>query len=174
MEIDPIETKNEAYNDAYLQTKQRPRSEARARYYKPSSDTYSRRRHETEKAEKTSFQERFTLQAIICGGFLALLLLFNIVDSSFTNNITGWIEQNLSYDMLAEEDGVGGWVNAISAFFADEGHPQEPGIHYETPPQAEATPMPHVDTNSSPDTSRIDENILHEINTAVDAYNDIN
>ena len=147
------EPKNETVYQ--YQHQHRPRSEARARYYKPAAGNFARRTHTD--ASRGGFKERFVLQAIICGGFLAVLLFFNVVDTNFTNAVTGWIERNIAFDMLAEDDAPG-WINTIVEVFSGEDN-----FHFE------AVPAYHAD-DSMADDFRIDENILHEINAAVDVY----
>ena len=149
----------------------RPQSEARVRYYKPRRDAGTRtRRYAARSAqEKTgsNFKARMVFQATICGGFLALLLFFNIIDTGFTNAVTGWIEQSISFDMLAEEGGVVGWVNSLLGIF--ENDEQAAPAHYEVY-------MPYTGAGienpaeAASDFSRIDESILREINSRVDIY----
>jgi hypothetical protein len=97
------------------------------------------------------------LQAIICGGFLAALLIFSIVDTAFTNGVTSWVERNLSFDFFAYDDGVGSWTDRVLNIF-------------ET---TETAPIDYADIDNSPHSipegsltpgdSWIDESILEEI-----------
>ena len=154
-----------------------PRSNARSRYRRPESGqsrlqrcSYPRKGSTNEKTiSPTTFKEKIVFQAIICGGFLAILLFFNIIDSGFTNNVTDWIYRNISFDMLAEENGVGGWVDSILGIFGNDVNDTEhPLPHYEIihdgteagvmPVQIQ--PLPQANTI---DSSRIDESILREI-----------
>ena len=109
------------------------------------------------------FKERFVFQAIICGGFLALLLFINMVDSGFTNAITGWVERNISYDMLAGRDGEGGLIDSIMGFFNNTDNETQSTDYLDAF-------MPQMGSQNSADFFRIDENILREINSAVDIY----
>jgi len=120
------------------------RSEARARYSKVAGRQTTARR-DNRKKSPMFFKERLIFQAIICGGFLAILLFFNIVDSNFTNGVTGWIDRNISYNML------------MGIFGDDDTDYIE--TFQEVPPAPIQT-----------DSSRVDENILHQINSAVDVY----
>ena len=163
MGTDPIEAKNEIFAE-------RPRSDVRARYYKPAESDYRRRAQAQEKSPRTGFRERFVFQAIICGGFLALLLFFNIIDTNFTNNVTGWIEHNIAFDMLAEDGGIGGWVDNIVGFFGNEDTQNEPGAQYDVPPQFDIQAVPYAPITNTPSSSHIDENILREIDASVDVY----
>jgi len=103
-----------------------PRSNARSRYRRPDAATRSghiRRnigRAANEKIAPSTFKERLIFQATICGGFLAVLLFFNIIDTDFTNGVTGWIEQNIAFDMLAEDGGVGDWVGSVLGIFGND------------------------------------------------------
>ncbi|MDR2183206.1 MAG: hypothetical protein LBE55_03440 [Clostridiales bacterium] len=154
-------------------------SGARARYGRagrPSTARgggYARRSGASEKtAPRYSFRQRIVFQATICGGFLAVLLFFNIVDTGFTNSVTGWIDRNISYDMLAEEGGIGGWVNSVMGIFGNDAEDEAPyyEVLYEDAGAGvfpEQTEMPQANTI---DSSRIDENILREIETMVDVY----
>ncbi|MCL2397402.1 MAG: hypothetical protein FWC93_04975 [Defluviitaleaceae bacterium] len=169
------EAKTEDIFAAPRQNHPRPRSEARIRYYKPPN---ARRRQppQQEKKPTTGFREHLVFQAIICGGFLAVLLFLNIVDSSPTNAVTGWISRNISHDMLAEEGGVGGWLNSVFGIF-DNDQADYPAEHYETYGHQMATEnttervvsVNHTEADGPYD-SRVDENILREIESLVDVY----
>jgi len=163
-----------------------PKSNARSRYRKPadSRQMTTRRTAERQKAaaSPSGFRERLVLQATICGGFLAVLLFFNIIDTNFTNSVMGWMEHNISYDMLAEEGSARGWVNSVVEFFADE--PQEAGgqpgyeaVLEETGPGANSVQTetaPEVVPINTTDSSRVDENILLEIDSTIDVYYESN
>ena len=154
-------------DDGFHHRQQRPRSEARIKYYKPAGHSARRSPGSAkEKRSKSSFKERIIFQATICGGFLALLLFFNIVDSGPTNTVTGWVNRNLSYDMLAEHGGFVPWVNSLLAIF-NNSEPDDTEYRQVYSPQA--TENPPI-TPDNPDISRIDENILREINSMVDVY----
>jgi len=181
----------EAKMDIYSNyTRTYPRSNARSRYRKPAerqgvakSSNYTRKSTPSEKTPST-FKERLILQATICGGFLAVLLFFNIIDSGFTNSVTGWIDRNISYDMLAEEGGIGGWVDSVVSLFgndaadtvdADDGAlPYFEAIHESIEVDAVIQPQTETTPANAADSSRVDENILHEIDSAVDVYRDFN
>ena len=149
-----------------------PRSNARSRYRKPvgtrSGGNTRRDSGTNEKTTPTTFKERIILQATICGGLLAVLLFFNIVDSGFTNSVTGWIDRNISYDMLAEEGGIGGWVDSVLGIFGNDSEDDALPyfeVYYDGAEVNTAIPMltelpPQANTI---DSSRIDENILREI-----------
>ena len=155
-----------------------PRSNARSRYRRPvgkqgvtrSGDRGRRDSGTNKKTTPSTFKERIVFQATICGGLLAVLLFFNIIDSGFTNNVTDWIDRNISYDMLAEEGGIGGWVDSVLGIFgndgAEEGLPYFEVYHYGAEANT-AEPVfvapPPIQANTI-DSSRIDENILREIN----------
>ena len=165
-----------------------PRSNARARYSKSAgagNRQGARRTHggdyrRRKQAEKTkspmSFKQRIVFQAIICGGFLAVLLFFNVADTNFTNGVMNWIDRNISYDMLAEEGGVGGWVDSVLSIFgndiADEA--AEAQLYYYEAfyddINVNAVPAQRAPQTNTTDSSRVDENILREINSLVDIY----
>jgi len=167
-----------------------PRSNARSRYRKPAEGRataradYARRNNATNEATTAStFKERIVFQATICGGFLAVLLFFNIIDTGFTNGVMSWIEHNIAFDMLAEEGGVGGWVDSVMGIFSND-DAQEVSPHYEAvyedtgiqpnielPAQIETTETFQPNTV---DSSRVDENILREIESIVDVYYESN
>ena len=161
----PEEAKHEIFASALPQRNyQRGRTEARVRYYKPAASRTSRAM--PEKTSRTNFKARLVFQATICGGFLALLLFFNIIDTNFTNAVTGWIDRNISYDMLAEEGGVGGRINNLLGIFVND-----ESAYYEaymTAGETE-TAMPEAQTPGT-EASGIDESILREINDRVDVY----
>ena len=150
------------------------RSAARVRYYKPAGAQHARRKQtmRQEKKPATGFKERMVFQAIVCGGLLAMVLFFNIIDTAPTNAVADWINTNISYDMLAEEDGAGGWVNSILGIFNNDEAGGAENYGQETAaenPAEQAAPVVGTET-SDPDVSRIDENILREINYADDGY----
>jgi len=137
---------------------------------------YTRKSGSAKEKTPRTFKERIVLQATICGGILAILLFFNIIDTGFTNSVTSWIDRNISFNMLAEEGGIGGWMDSVLSIFRDddivddaimpyfEVHNERSGtnvipLQIETPPQANTI-----------DSSRVDENILREINETVDVY----
>ena len=100
------------------------RSEARARYSKTnnqraahSRNTHSKETKSSNKPEGKTWRERVVFQAIICGSFLAVMLLFNIVDSDFTNNITGWVNRNITTDIFTEDGGMAVWMENVLGFF---------------------------------------------------------
>jgi hypothetical protein len=106
------------------------RSQARIQYYKPkpegydiynSHGSYRRPAHTSRQKHTKSWRERAVLQAIICGGFLAVLLFFNVVDSAFTNGVMGWVDRNLSYSLFTEDDGVGSWALRLVSIFQNGG-----------------------------------------------------
>ena len=146
-----------------------PRSNARSRYRRPGGKPGTARRTVNEKTTPSTFKERIVLQATICGGLLAVLLFINIIDSDFTNSVTGWIDRNISYDMLAEEGGVGGWVDSVLGIFGNDGEdevlPYFEAYHYGAEVNATEPVFvaPPIQANTV-DSSRIDENILREIN----------
>jgi len=162
-----------------------PRSNARSQYRKPEGrpgtarSNYARKNSANKKVPPSTFKERTIFQATICGGFLAVLLFFNIIDTSFTNAVTGWIDHNISYDMLAEEGGIGGWVDSVLGIFGNGGENDiQPtyevlydgaGAGFAAPVMSEQLPPAAANTV---DSSRVDENILREIETAVDLYYD--
>jgi len=120
------------------------RSQARIRYSKKPNDVPK----QPEKIEKT-WRERIVIQAIICGCFLSVLLGFSIIDSAFTNNVTSWVEHNLSFDFLAEEDGVGAWASRVVDIFRPD----------------DAAVINYVEGLQNPGDSWIDPYILDEINS---------
>ena len=163
--------------------RQYPRSNARSRYGKSAGRPaaarrtgYARRGNAGEKpAAPSSFKERTIFQAIICGGFLAVLLFFNIIDTGFTNSVTDWINRNISYDMLAQEGGIGGWVDSVLGIFNNENDTADVATptYYETRyyegTGTDAIPAQTITPRTNTvDSSRVDENILREINSAGD------
>ena len=156
------------------------RSEARNRYASTGSRHTYRTSQQYKRPDKSTsgkgfkgYKERIIFQAIICGGFLAVVLFFNIVDSAPTNAVTAWIDRNISYDMLTEEDGIGAWMDSVISFFggerADEGTGQSVNFieHQDAFSPGERTIPSDAGTT---DSSRIDENILREIEETVDIY----
>ena len=138
------------------------RSQARARYApagpRPASRP-SRPRPPLKQPEIRTWRERAIFQAIICGGFLAVLLVFNVIDSTLTNNVTAWVDRNLSYDIFAE-DGVGGWTDRLLGIFNND-TPTPDYADIEPFPQAPAIP---TGTSNTPD-SWIDPGVLEEIHS---------
>ncbi|MDR2167928.1 MAG: hypothetical protein LBE35_08795 [Clostridiales bacterium] len=136
------------------QARPRVRTQARVRYNK--SAPYRRAKPTQQKSEKT-WRERIVVQAIICGGFLAVLLAFNIVDSAFTNGVTNWVERNLAFDIFADEDGVGSWTDRVLSIFENDDAP--------TIEHAEGhDPMQTIPEGSlAPGDSWIDESILDDL-----------
>jgi len=164
------ETKMEIFTNS---TKDYPRSNARSRYRRSEGrsgeargGSYARKNTPENEKAPASFKERTVLQATICGGFLAVLLFFNIIDSGFTNGVTDWIDRNISYDMLAEEGGVGGWVASVLGIFGND-EEAEAQLYYEaTHEDAPVVPMQRIEPPAgvnTVDSSRVDENILNEI-----------
>ena len=161
-----------------------PRSNARSRYGRPaagkqgaarSRGDYRRRGQEEETKPHMSFRQRVILQAIICSGLLAILLFFNIMDTTFTNNVMGWVDRNISYDMLAEEGGIGGWMDSVLGIFNNDVVEEVSGPYHETFYNgAEAEPIQITPQANTVDSSRVDENILREINETVDIYYESN
>ena len=153
-----------------------PRSDARLRYGRASSrqgitrsSGHVRNSAVHEKKPPATFKEKIVFQATICGGFLAVLLFFNIIDSSFTNSVTGWINRNISYNMLSEEDGIGGWVDSVMSIFNNNDMDDSLPQHYEAFREGEEinAVLPLQTELLFPantiDSSRIDENILRDI-----------
>jgi len=104
----------------------------------------------TAKKPKSTWRERIVIQAIICACLLAVFLGFNVIDAPFTNSVAGWVENNLSFNFLADEDGVGSWANRVVDIFRSS---DSPAVNY-------------VESLQSPQDSWIDPYILNEINTA--------
>ena len=126
-----------------------------------------------EATKATTFKERVVLQAIICGSFLAVLLLFNIVDTGFTNSVVDWIDRNIAHNALSDEDGTG-WVESVLQFFrgGQEADRYE-GTYYDAYSPITNIPIPAINTppgGFSVDYSRIDENVLRDIEAHVDVY----
>jgi len=102
-----------------------------------------------QKARKRStWREKIAIQAIICACLLALFLGFNVINTPFTNNATQWVEDNLSFDFLTDEDGIGSWANRVVNIFRSD----------------ETAGTIHVETMQNPSESWIDPYILREIN----------
>ena len=152
-----------------------PRSNARSRYRRPvsrqdiaRSSSYARRNTASQKVSPATFKERIVLQATICGSFLAVLLFFILIDSGFTNGVTDWINRNISYDMLAEEGGVGGWVDSVLGIFGNDGEDDMLPYYEALYDAAEASIAAPTQTEQPPRantvySSRVDEGILREI-----------
>lgn len=134
---------------------QKPRSEARARYYKPASERRISRSH-TLPAKETkpgkSAKERLVFQATICGGFLALLLFINVINLEFTNSIIAWVGRNITHDVFSEE---GSWIDSLLDIF----NSTDDSIEVNQPQMGAENPA---------DFFRIDENILRDINSTVE------
>jgi len=156
------------------------RSEARNRYSSTGSRHAYRYGHQHKKPGKSTadkslrgYKERIVFQAIICGGFLAVVLFFNIVDSAPTNAVTAWIDRNISYNMLTEEEGIGAWMDSVISFFGGDRAYEDvrqdinPIEYHDAFNPAELSVPADAGTT---DSSRIDENILREIEEAVDIY----
>jgi len=158
-------------DDLKMQTLTQPRSEARARYTRnPATPVRSgggvaharvanrKPRPRLREPQLRTWKERALFQGIICAGFLAVLLVFNIIDSAPTNAVTAWMDRNLSYDIFAE-DGVGGWTDRLLAIFNNDPTPTD---------YADVTPTPATPTSTPATTtpnSWVDESILEEINS---------
>jgi len=141
------------------------KSQARVKYSKTMDAPHRpRRRAPNARPDKPtkSWRERVAIQAIICAGFLAVLLAFNIIDTAFTNNVTSWVEQNLAFDFLAGEDGVGAWTSRVVDIFRTE---DAPAIdHADDAPHH--SPLQNIPEGTlTPEDSWIDPNILDEIET---------
>jgi len=166
---------------------QTPRSPARARYYKPAAQRPLRTQRSGNAAARQSgeantnanshvgLSQRMALQAIICGGVLAVMLMLNIINTPPTDAATAWVAHNISRDMLTEIESEG-WLGDIIGFFGGNNEIADdtdavPTAAYtptdvETPAPNEATPA----DAANPNASRIDENIMREIMSAVDVY----
>ncbi|MCL2354050.1 MAG: hypothetical protein FWC69_05410 [Defluviitaleaceae bacterium] len=143
------------------------RSEARLRYYKPKEEGFDYRGQSeaasTPKRQR-GLREKLAIQGIICGVFLAVFMLFNLIDSPFTNDVSAWVESNLSFDMITEEGGVGAWTQNFLSFF-DDRQPVEDYAEQVTTP---ITPANLINTTTPTTTNSIgeswvDENILNQI-----------
>ena len=160
-------------------TKAYPRSNARARYGKATGGQattrvhggYRRRSQEEVVRPVMPFKQRIIFQAIICGCFLAVLLFFNIMDTSFTNGVMSWIDRNISYDMIAEEGGISGWMDSVMGIFDNEAVDEMPLQNYNALYEGtEIVPIQATPQANTVDSSRVDENILRDISSAVDMY----
>jgi len=145
------------------------RSEARARYYKAGNKQYIPRSvkaaGESEQSKpKAGMKERMVLQACICGGILAILLLFSVVDSEITNTVTNWIGRNISRDMLGE----------LGIFGMNDGEDANGEAIERQPMQGFAPNAETLAEPPSPRDSRIDEGILREIRSRIDVYYETN
>jgi len=98
------------------------------------------------------------------------------MDTTFTNNVMSWIDRNISYDMLAEEGGVGGWMDSVLGIFGNDVADEAPLPYHEAVYEgATATPAQITTPQANTiDSSRVDENILREISETVDIYYEIN
>lgn len=128
-------------------------SQARLKYSKSPASPALRTRQPANPPKNRSWRERLIFQATICGGFLAVLLLFNIVDTAFTNQITDWTSRNLSYNILNEEGGVASWMDGVLSIFRNDD-----GTTYGASP----IPTSHPGAGGLDD-SWIDEGVLDEI-----------
>jgi len=172
---------------------QTTRSAARARHYKPAAERPLRTHRsgsdatqlpsgqniatDANTSHQGAFGRRMAVQAIVCGGFLALMLLFNLVDTAPTNAVTDWVAYNIAHDMLAEID-EDSWFGGVLDFFSGS----TSGGEAEALPAAAYTPVGETDAvipvpneitpaePANPNVSRIDENILREIMDTVDVY----
>lgn len=157
-------------DDLKTQTLTQPHSEMRARYTRnpttsarPGAGIGSARslnrntRPRLKEPQLKTWKERALFQGIICAGFLAILLVFNIIDSAPTNAVTAWMDRNLSYDIFAE-DGVGSWTDRLLAIFNNDPAPADYADINPTP----ATPT--TTTTTTTPNSWVDESILEEIN----------
>jgi len=195
MEIDDkdiIEAISSPSPNPNLSTQIRPkaqiqRSAARARYYKPAATTenisYQRRFYKQPQAEQQnrsakSIKQKIVFQAIICGGFLAVLLFANIIDTPATNSFAAWISRNIQRDLVSEEGGIGGFINSITAFFGsntEESDSTDEIDVYNPQPQSlrpNVNPATNTSLTANPNRSRIDESLLQKINEMIenDAY----
>ncbi|MCL2854650.1 MAG: hypothetical protein FWE21_03430 [Defluviitaleaceae bacterium] len=150
-------------DDLKMQTLTQPRSNARERYAVTNRNTPRPRpmprrpRPSLKQPQIRTWKERALFQGIICGGFLAVLLVFNILDTNLTNNVTAWVDRNLSYDIFAE-DGVGSWTDRLLSIFNTNQPATTDYADAETPSGTAPTPT----TAPTPNTW-IDESILEEI-----------
>jgi len=146
------------------------RSAARMRYSTGATvpsrfQSTNRRQPAPHRSKEKTWRERMAFQAIVCGGFLALLLLFNVLDTPLTNNVTNWVEQNLSYNILHEDGGVGAWADRLLGIFSNDDTP----ITVETFVPTTIVPV-NIPPADSPDDSWIEQNLLRELNEAPDIY----
>jgi len=88
----------------------------------------------------------------------------------------GWIDRNISYDMLVEEGGVGGWMDSVLGIFGNDVADEAPLPYYGSLYEGtDAAPAQIITPQANTiDSSRVDENILREINETVDIYYEIN
>ena len=100
-----------------------------------------------EKQGKT-WREKMVVQAIICGVLLSTVLGFSVIDTAFTNNVSSWVEENIAFDFLAQEDGVGAWTSRVVEVFRGN----------------DATGIDHAAEVRTPQDSWFDQSILDEMN----------
>lgn len=142
------------------------RSSARIRYSKSPQTTAAPRRRTTPNEPQTkTWRERMLFQAIICGGFLALLLLFNVLDTPLTNNVASWVEENLAYNILHEDGGVGAWADRLLGIFGSD-DTASPNVIETFAPITVPVNIPA----ETPHDSWIDENLLRELHETIDVY----
>ncbi|MCL2576417.1 MAG: hypothetical protein FWE33_08280 [Defluviitaleaceae bacterium] len=142
-------------------------SAARIRYTKNPevAEMPQQSRSAAKPVQEKTWRERIVVQAMICGGFLAALLLFSVLDNPVTNNVTDWVERNLSYNILSEEGGVGAWADRLLGIFGDDEVLDVIDVYAPT----QFTPPANLPV-SSPDDSWIDPNLLQEISEEADIY----
>jgi len=150
------------------------RSAARIRYSKqPSAAGANASRPRQPRGAKNAenkvrtWRERMVFQAIICGAFLAALLLFNVLDTPLTNNVSNWVEQNLSYNILHEDGGLAAWADRVLGIFGNGYDMSEPAVVDTFSP---TITVPLNIPAQSPSDSWIDENILRQLNEEADVY----
>lgn len=102
----------------------------------------------TPQKQKRTWREKMVIQAIICGALLSLVLGFSVIDTAFTNDVSSWVEKNMAFDFLAQEDGVGAWTNRVVEMFRNE----------------DLSEINHANEARTPSDSWIDQSILDEIN----------
>jgi len=140
------------------------RSEARLRYYKPKEESFDYQRQKEDAStprRQRGLREKLAIQGIICGVFLAVFMLFNLIDSPFTNDVSAWVESNLSFNMITEEGGVGAWTQNFLSFFDDRQPIEDYAEQIATPANLINTTTPT--TTNIIGESWVDENILNQI-----------
>lgn len=141
------------------------RSPARIRYSKPAGAYQPRRampaRGRNNDAPRLGFRERVLVQAMICGGVLAVLLVFNLVNNAFTNTATAWVSRNISHNLIADAPLiVDDWMNRFLG--REEYEPEVIPVFEQT--------APAVNQPISSPPERIDENMLEQIRNRPDPY----
>lgn len=145
---------------------------------------------------KYSFKEKLLLQCIVCGVILATLMFANLINSSFTNRITSWIGTRITENIDFKGDNITGFFNAVKTIFGYENIPASTTENPEKTPDAmindesnsekignathsdEINPQDGIEIGVSTesdmeavDVIRVDEDMLYELNSAEDIYN---